>query len=96
MRGDTPRGLVGRATTAVWEVENRTHTTVNIPRPLGSRSFDDPWKIRNAKASKAQVEIIFFSIPTPAASARSYSSGTVAESWSAMPVESKTVTCSSD
>jgi len=37
------------------------------------------------------VEIIFFSTPTPAASARSYSSGTVAESWSAMPVESKTV-----
>ncbi len=27
-----------------------------------------------------QVEIIFFSMPTPAASARSYSSGTVAES----------------
>ena len=38
------------------------------------------------------VEIIFFSTPTPAATARSYSSGTVAESWSAIPVESKTVT----
>jgi len=42
------------------------------------------------------VLIIFFSTPTPAASARSYSSGTVAESCSAMPVESKTVTWSSD
>ena len=41
------------------------------------------------------VEIIFFSMPTPAATARSYSSGTVAESCSAMPVESKTVTWSS-
>ena len=40
------------------------------------------------------VEIIFFSMPTPAAIARSTSSGTVAESWSAMPVESKTVICS--
>ena len=40
----------------------------------------------------AQVEIIFFSIPTPAAMARSYSSGRVAESWSAIPVESKSVT----
>ena len=38
------------------------------------------------------VEIIFFSTPTPLASARSTSSGTVAESWSAIPVESKTVT----
>src|SRR6185437_3251854 len=44
----------------------------------------------------AHVEIIFFSTPTPAATARSYSSGTVAESWSAIPVESKTVTWSSD
>lgn len=44
----------------------------------------------------AHVEIIFFSTPTPAATARSYSSGTVAESWRAIPVESKTVTCSSD
>src|SRR4029079_6961147 len=41
--------------------------------------------------SRSYVEIIFFSTPTPAATARSYSSGTVAESWRAMPVESKTV-----
>ena len=40
---------------------------------------------------ESQVEIIFFSIPTPAAIARSYSKGTVAESCSAMPVESNTV-----
>ena len=43
-----------------------------------------------------QVEIIFFSMPTPAATARSYSSGTVAESWSAMPVESNSVISSSE
>jgi hypothetical protein len=42
------------------------------------------------------VPIIFFSTPTPAATARSYSSGTVAESWRAIPVESKTVIWSSD
>ena len=33
-----------------------------------------------SEESKSQVEIIFFSMPTPAANARSYSSGTVAES----------------
>ncbi len=49
-----------------------------------------------AAPERAQLEIIFFSMPTPAATARSYSSGTVAESWSAMPVESNTVTWSSD
>ena len=48
---------------------------------------------RSSRAADAHVEIIFFSTPTPAATARSYSSGTVAESWSAIPVESKTVTC---
>jgi len=37
--------------------------------------------------SRHQVEIIFFSTPTPAATARSYSSGTVAESCKAMPVD---------
>jgi hypothetical protein len=44
-----------------------------------------------ASGLAAYVEIIFFSIPTPAATARSYSSGTVAESWSAIPEESKRV-----
>src|SRR4029453_18063422 len=50
----------------------------------------------NPELDFGQVEIIFFSTPTPAETARSYSSGTVAESCSAMPVESKTVTWSSE
>ena len=41
---------------------------------------------RGRAQADRHVEIIFFSMPTPAATARSYSSGTVAESCSAMPV----------
>ena len=44
---------------------------------------------RETLSCLVHVEIIFFSMPTPAATARSYSSGTVAESCSAMPVEFK-------
>ena len=71
-------------------------------RPMrleGTQSFaaaTGELRVPDLVAAGRQVEIIFFSTPTPAASARSYSSGTVAESWSAMPVESKRVISASE
>ena len=62
--------LVGELTTLLGEAGSAKRTDSTLR--------DDAHYKRAAR--NAQVEIIFFSMPTPAAIARSYSSGTVAES----------------